>query len=319
MLEDLAGQEPVALPKAVSLPECEWIHAQPRGELVNLRLDGEGDLRRPRSAHAAGGRVVREHHAAVELDVRPAVGSGRRGEGLDHEPGPEGGVGAGVGKHVDLEGRQVTVAGGAAANADPVGMPLRGGHEGLGAAVDDPDRPARPVGGQRHQALARDVRLPAERPAADRRNDPDPFDRQAQRPRDLGPVVVGVLRGRPHDERVAVPVGNGGLRLEIGVLVPRGRVRVLDHDIGVGEPIGDVARPQPVLGQQVPTGIDPRGAVGERVVGIEHGGSGRYSTSIIGSAASATSGEVATTRATGSPTWRTRACARTGWSFTLRP
>ena len=53
-LEDLAGQEPVALPQPVPLPELEGIHAEPLGEQVHLRLDGERDLRRPRAAHAAG-------------------------------------------------------------------------------------------------------------------------------------------------------------------------------------------------------------------------------------------------------------------------
>ena len=128
------------------------------------------------------------------------------------------------------------------------------------------------MGGQRHEALARDVRLPAERPAADRGDDADAFGRQAQRARDLGPVVVGVLRGRPQDERLAVPEGQRRLRLEVGVLVPRGRVGVLDQDVGAGEPVRDVARPQPVLGQQIAPRVDLRGAVGERVFRGEHGG-----------------------------------------------
>ncbi len=128
------------------------------------------------------------------------------------------------------------------------------------------------MGGQRRQALARDVRLPAEGAPDDRGHDADALGRQAQRPRDLGPVVVGVLRRRPHDERVALPGGQRGLRLEVGVLVPRGRVGVLHDDVGAGEAFGDVARPQPVLGQQVAAGMDAWGAVRERVVGSEHGG-----------------------------------------------
>ena len=103
-LEDLPRQEPVALPEAVPQAELERIQAQLRGQLVHLRLDGERDLRRARAAHAAGRGVVREDHPAVQLDVRPAVGTGRRGERLDHEPGSERGVRPGVGKHVDLEG-----------------------------------------------------------------------------------------------------------------------------------------------------------------------------------------------------------------------
>ena len=212
-------------------------------------------------------RVVREDHPAVQLDVRPAVGPGRRAERLDHEPGTERGVRTGVGEHVDLERGEVAVARGAASTPDPVRVPLRGRHEGLGPAVDDLDRPARPIRGQRRQALARDLRLPAERAPADRGSDADALDRQAQRPRDLGPLVVGVLRRRPDDERVALPEGQRRLRLEVGVLVPRGRVGVLDHDVGAGEPFRDVARPQPVLGQQVAAGMDPRRAVRERVVG----------------------------------------------------
>ena len=271
-LEDLAGQEPVALPQPVPLPELERVHAEPLGELVHLRLDGERDLRRPRTAHAAGRRVVREHDPAVELDVRPAVGTGRRGERLDHEPGAERGVRAGVGEHVDLEGGEVAVARGAASAPDPVRVPLRGGLEGLGPAVDDLDRPARPIRGQRRQALARDLRLAAEGAPDDGGDDADALGRQAQRPRDLGPLVVGVLRRRPHDERVALPEGERGLRLEVGVLVPRGRVGALHDDVGAGEPFRDVARPEPVLGQQVAAGMDPRCAVRERVVGREHGG-----------------------------------------------
>ncbi len=204
--------------------------------------------------------------------MRPAIGTGRRGERLDHEPGAERGVRAGVGEHVDLERDEVAVARGPAATPDPVGVPLRGRHEGLGPAVDDPDRPARAMGGQRRQALARDVGLPAERAAARRGDDADALDRQAQRPRGLGPVVVGVLCRGPQDECVALPEGERRLRLEVGVLVPRGRVRALDRDVGSGEAFRDVARPQPVLGQEVPGGIDQRGAVRERVLGGEHGG-----------------------------------------------
>ncbi len=271
-LEDLAGEEPVAPSQPVPLPELEGIHAELLGQQVHLRLDGERDLRRPRTAHASGRRVVREGHPAVELDVRPAVRTRRRGERLDHEPRAERGVRTGVGEHVDLEGGEVAIARGTASTPDPVGVPLRRGGEGLGPAVDDPDRPARPIRGQGSQALARDLRLPAERATDDRGDDPDALDRQAQRPRDLGPVVVGVLRRGPHDERLALPGGQRRFGLQVGVLVPRGRVGLLHHDIGAGEPFRDVARPQPVLGHQVAVGVDLRCAVRERVIGSEHGG-----------------------------------------------
>ena len=241
MLEDLAGHEPVALPEAVPHPELERIHAQPLGQLVHLRLDRERDLRRPRAAHAAGRRVVREHHPSVEIDVLPAVGTGRRGERLHHESGPERRVRPGVREDVHLEGREIAVARGTGATPDPIRMPLRRRFERLGAAVDDPDRPARPIGGQRHQALAGDLSLAAEGAPDDRRDDAHAIDRQAHRPGDLGPVVVGVLRGCPHHERVAVPGGERRLRLEVGVLVPGGRVRVLDHDVGARKSFLDVA------------------------------------------------------------------------------
>ena len=56
------------------------------------------------------------------------------------------------------------------------------------------------------------------------------------------------------------------------MLVPGCGVGLVHHEVGAGEPLGHVARPKPLLGQQVTAGIYLRCAVRQRVLRGEHGG-----------------------------------------------
>ena len=275
----------------------------------------------PGPAHAAGVRVVRVRDAAVELDVRPAVGPGRGAESLDHEPGTERGVRAGVGEDVHRERGELAVASGAGPASHRERVALGRGHEGLGPAVDDLHRPARsgtrrapPGTGTRSRSCRR------RRPRTTVGIDADSLDRQAHRVRDLPPLVVRELRRRTArrafrpPSRPAPPPARGRHARSMASCrsprpprppgrIPRRRRQQRSHFSESRLP------PASICGAPSASASSALRRPGAR-------GTPRRSAA---SAAVAASGESATTSATGSPSWRTLPSARTGWSFSLRP
>ena len=64
---------------------------------------------------------------------------------------------------------------------------------------------------------------------------------QAERLRQFAAHAGGELRGDPHRQSVGAPVGDDGVRLHAAMGLGLGAIFALDHDLGLGEALVDVA------------------------------------------------------------------------------
>ena len=105
-LRERAARDPEALRRHVSravrvpAPDLEAVQPEPLGEVVHLRLDGEGRLEVAVAPHRARVHVVRVDDRRVEADVRAAVEAGER-------------------RHHDVRGRRPPGHVGAVVDQDP--------------------------------------------------------------------------------------------------------------------------------------------------------------------------------------------------------
>ncbi len=195
----------------------------------------------------------------------------------------------------------------------------------------DAHRPADEERADGHHRFELDVQLRAEAAAQKRRADPHPILRPSEQPADLRADERRTLRRRVNRQAVrAVQFGERHDRLERRVNHLAGAKGVLEDVVGLGEPLLHVAPAH--AGVERDVGARAAGEVleiGEHARRLQHvvndrragraaatssntASSGSYSTTIRSAASSAMCGSVASTTATGSPTWRTFSSARIG-------
>ena len=157
----LLGRLDAALAVDVAAPELDRVHAERVGEPGDHDLGGELGLRRAEAAKRAGGDVVGVDDVAIDRDVRDLVAAGGEQRGDLGHLGAGRGVGAAVGEHLGLDGRDRAVARRAPAAADADRVALVVGDDRFLAAPDDADAPLQLPGRQRQQVL--DARGPRAR------------------------------------------------------------------------------------------------------------------------------------------------------------
>ena len=227
-------QNPPAQP--LSTPELDRVHSQGLGQAVDLLLVGHGGLGGSEAAHGHGDGVIGVDSVAVYFGVGDTIGAGHKGDGVIEHRDARGGVGAGVGDALDLDGDDLSLAGGSPLVAEVEGMAFAGVAERLLAGEDDLDRPAEDKGAESQEVLDVHILPPAKGPADGRNDLAHLVQGQLEEVGDLVQVVVGPLGGGDHRHPpLLVNVAHPGLRLQVGVLDHRGRVDILDDDIGAGE------------------------------------------------------------------------------------
>ena len=269
----------------VQQAELEGVDARLLGELVHVRLEGEGQLRRAVAAHGLRVGVVRVDAGGLEAHVRHLVEAGRRHH---HDRGrgraPRG-IGAIVKNEADVAEGQLALGVAALADLGPDRLPGRGGEELLFPVEEDLHRPPRAVGQQDGDVLEGvGVQLRAEA-APDGGVDhphlaahPHGLERFLEvglgHARDLGDGVDGEVLARVEGGHAA-----GGAHAAVG---HPARLEVALHDVGGRRfPRLDVAggelprQTQAVVGDGLALGVlvvDERRALGEGLLGVEDRG-----------------------------------------------
>ena len=237
----VAGGERLAVAEEVVAPEVDGIAAEPVGGDVEERLERPRELRHAEAAKRAARRGVRVDGGTAEIDVRHAIGAGRRVGRLLDDARPDVGVGPDVVLRVAVHGGERAVATEADAHGDPGATAahrlkrLRGrGRQPHGTAGR-----VRQRGGQRFQLR---VGLAAEPAAEVRDDDADARQRDVEHLGQLDADRVGILGRRPHGEAAGlVPGGDRRVRLHRVVLDRRKAERVPDDEVGRRQRRGGVA------------------------------------------------------------------------------
>ena len=191
------------------------------------------------------------------------------------------------------------------------------------AAPDQRDGAAQLPGGEREQMLDREVFAPTEGPADGGVAHDHLLFGQLEHRGDLAAVLVQPLPRRLDDHAaLLVDIGDAGLGLQEGVLLPGGLELAFEDDVGLGEAARDVALADGDVQQQVRAElfVDQRRVGSQRGARIGHGGQVFVlDLDELRAPASAASCVSATTSATLSPAKRTTSPQRTGWSASIRP
>ena len=191
-------------------------------------------------------------------DRRPDA---RIGAGVAHDPGPD--------------GDQMAVRVAAELVVHREGMPLRVEAEALRPRDREQDGPVRDPGEERRLPLHCEVLLAAEATAGRHLGDPDRGLGKPEHVRDLAPILPDALplgedlqlrRVRPGPRH-----GEAGFRLQEGVL-DRARREAIAHDVGRGGQRRPGITPAHDRGrEQVPAGMERRGAGLQRGEGVGDG------------------------------------------------
>jgi len=264
--------EGVSFAEVVDLPEPAWVHAEGAGRRVHLHLVGEIGLERAEAPHGAGEGVVGVNALCVHMDVGDPVRAGRGDRRVVDDPDGQVGVGAAVGQEVGLQGRDPSVPRYACFVPHDVGVPLSVGEDGFLPFVFQAHGPPRLPGQQPQEDLDGHVLFAPEAAAQIGAPDADLAVRNPEGPGDV-PVVFEHLGAHVDvDDLVVVHPGDAGLRLQVRVVDPLGRVAIFDDDVGLGETGLDVAPANGPMADEVSALVDAGGVGTEGLEGIEHAG-----------------------------------------------
>jgi hypothetical protein len=224
----------------------------------------------PVAAIRAGGHLVGEHHAAVNLRVVETIGPGEhdaRQERRSERPV----VGAQVDQVAVTQGEQGALAVGPERQSVDGLARVRGAAEELRAVLDPLHRAPRVDGDEgRDDVLGGDADLEAERAPHVGSDHAHVRLVHAQAVRELGPQEVRRLRGGPQLERVGVlhPARDHPPRLDRRPAHPVDAERALHGHGGVGQPSVRLASPHRRLHDDVAGngGMELRRPRGERVL-----------------------------------------------------
>ena len=117
------GEHVVALADHVAAAELHRVHADPGGELVDGGLDREDHLAQPVAAEGAGGHGVGVHGVRVHFLVGAVVHGQGFAAAVEHHAHGMVAVGAGVGQHLQLQGRQLALVAGGGLEVDGERVP----------------------------------------------------------------------------------------------------------------------------------------------------------------------------------------------------
>ena len=248
-LGERAARDPETLRRDVSrairvpAPDLQAVQPEPLGEVVHLRLDGEGGLEVAVPPHRARVHVVRVDDRRVEPDARAAVEAGERGHHDVRGRRSPGHVGAVVDQDPGVAGEQRPVGPRRGAKREDARFARRARDELLFAVEHDLHRPADVPGQERGDDVDRvEVEPPPEVSAHRRLDDADAVPGDAER---LGKVLLVEERDlghRPHREVPArIPLGGRrhGAEARGGDVVQA--VGSLDHDVRLADGAVDVA------------------------------------------------------------------------------
>ncbi|MGY4503057.1 hypothetical protein ACVWYH_007014 [Bradyrhizobium sp. GM24.11] len=154
-------QHGIAVPDDVAAAHLIGADAELLGQLVDCGFHRDHGLRQAIAAKRTRGHRIGVDDEAVDPLIRAVV----NGNGLRHRVEHHGGaviaIGAGVGKHVELQRGEPAVSVGAGLDVDPHRMPRRGRGELLLAGELELDRPTGLQRGQRQNVLNEHLLLPA--------------------------------------------------------------------------------------------------------------------------------------------------------------
>ncbi len=193
------------------------IDAELRGELVELRLRGEGHLRHAEAAEGAEAQLVGVGDAAVGAHVRDAVRAALHQQGVAEHAGAVVAVGAAVEQQLDLARDERAVAPGAGLDADRERMARPHRLEVFLAREDQAHRAPRLHRQQHDDRLDVRLHLVAEAGADARRQAAQPGHRQAERLADARLDAEHRLVRRPQRDPAA--------GLDLGERAARARAR----------------------------------------------------------------------------------------------
>ena len=235
VLDDLAGDQPVAGLHRVAQPDLDRVEAARRGELVHLRLVGEARLHDAEAAHRPARQVVGAHRPAVDRRrsahlygpwawVMRVDQHGRRrrrvGAAVEHEPG------------LDLDDLAVGGRRGGASRSSPGGGGRGRGSSPRGCRRIRTGRPVRSASRQVWTCRLMSSRAPNAPPT------PPSVSRtcssgEAEAGGDLLAVLVQPLRGDVQLDAAAAGVGDRQRRLEAEerLVLHADLVGALDDDV----------------------------------------------------------------------------------------
>ena len=252
VVEHLPGRGHVAVDVDVSQPQLAPIHADRSCEMIDVALEREDQIRAADAAVGPGGRRVRVVGAGVDAECADPVvrGDGERADGDEERRLAR--VRARVHQHHAFASDDLPVAGDRGTNAHDGVLARCAGAELVLARVDDLDRAAGLAREQRGKRFEVEVDLAAE--SAPDRGDHDPHLRllHAAEERSYVARPVSTLGRRVDDAASALPMGGGGPRLDVCLVLARHLVLVLDDDdVLAGERGVDVAALDRSLPEQV--------------------------------------------------------------------
>ncbi len=250
--DDLAVGQHAARTDGVAVADLPGGDADKLGHLIEQRLNGKAGLCDAEAAEGAGGGIVGIVGRALDLKVLVGVGSGRVGAGPLQNRAAQRGKGAGIRDHPGLDALDKAVFVAAQGEVHIEGVALGVHQQGLGPRELDLDRNAGKVGDQGRMVLDRHILLAAEAAAHKQVLHLALFIRHAQHGSALVQGGMGALVGgeQPH-AAVFDGVGHAALRLQKGVLGPRGDKMAADHMLGSGNGAGRVAAADVLIGLDV--------------------------------------------------------------------
>ena len=230
--EDLTRDGGISHVQGVAQAELERIEPQPPGALIEQTLDGHGGLVDAEATEGASVGVVRVDGPALHPQIGHAVRPAREDAGLVDHSGAQCGVRSGVGEQRGVYGQDVPFGVEADGVVELVGVSLGAHADGLRSAQGQLHRPLKEVGGHAGESLHRVVQLAAEGSAEWRGGHAHLLLRQVEHRGQLAAELERELGGRAQeDATVTVGLGQGRLRLQVGVL-DEGRLEATSHHHG---------------------------------------------------------------------------------------
>ena len=190
--------------------EIHRIDAQFLRQNVHRLFDGKSGLRDAETAKRPRRRVVGVHHVTVHLGVGHGVRAGGVRRGAGHHFVRKAGIRPAVTVKLGLRSGQRAVALGAHLHTDDGGVPLGVEKQRLLSRVAHLDGATGRLCQQRGVNLSGDVFFAAETAADQRAAHAHLLFRQAQRPRNLPPILVGDLRADVNGQLGVLVVVTGG-------------------------------------------------------------------------------------------------------------
>ena len=238
----LPAEPAVALALEILQAEFDRIETERVGDLVDLRLAGERDLRNAEAAERAEAQLVGVGEAAVTMNMRDAVRAAAHQQRIAEHARTVVAEGAAIEQDLDLARDQRAVALDAGLHADLERMARANHFEILFARQDQLDRPFRLHRQQDDDRLNMRLHLVAEAGADLRRQAAQSRHRQPKRFRDIGLHAEYRLVGRPQrDAAVGIHLRERAARFERDMRLRLGLIARFENQVALAPAAFDIA------------------------------------------------------------------------------